>query len=63
MENSEQVRLENCKFRYLGGNAVFFSGYNKDHLVENCDFTDLGASGIMVAGLEKAVRYTFPLGQ
>lgn len=56
VENSEQVRLENCKFRYLGGNAVFFSGYNKDHLVENCDFTDLGASGIMVAGLEKAVR-------
>ena len=56
VENSEQVRMEHCNFRNLGGNAVFFSGYNKDHRIEDCEFTGLGASGVIVAGLEKAVR-------
>jgi hypothetical protein len=49
-EGAVHCTVENCAFTDLGGNAVFFSGYNRDNLVEGSYFTRLGESAVCIVG-------------
>ena len=55
-EGAENCRVEDCQFEWLGGNAVFFSGYNRRHTVTRCRFSHIGESAVAFVGLPKAVR-------
>ena len=55
-EGAENCRIEDCRFEYLGGNAIFFSGYNRRNTVTHCRFFHIGDTGVAFAGLPKAVR-------
>ncbi len=56
IQNAENVTVKNCFFDQIGGNGVFMSGYNRNHLVYNNEFTNTGASGVLSIGLQSAVR-------
>jgi len=44
------------KFNYydMGGNGIFVSGYNKDHVIDNNEFINFGYTCIQVVGLPVA---------
>jgi hypothetical protein len=48
--------LKNCTLKNLGGNAVFFSNYNRNCEVSECLFCDIGASAVCFVGDPNAVR-------
>lgn len=54
--DSEQITLRNLVLEHIGGNGIFMSGYNRNHLVENNEICHLGATGIQVVGLPEAVH-------
>lgn len=56
LEGAENCRIEDCRFEYVGGNAIFFSGYNRRNAVTFCRFYHTGDSAVAFAGLPKAVR-------
>ncbi|MGI6265111.1 MAG: right-handed parallel beta-helix repeat-containing protein, partial [Acutalibacteraceae bacterium] len=55
IENAEGVAVTDSVFRQMGGNGVFFYGYNDGHRIANCDFLDLGATAVQVVGKPDAV--------
>ena len=55
-ENAEDIEIRDVCFRDIGGNAVVFSGYNKNHRLHGCDFKHIGATGVLAAGLVSAMR-------
>lgn len=55
-EGTEHCSLNNCDLYNLGGNAVFFSYYNKNDKVSGTHFTQIGASAICFVGDPEAVR-------
>jgi Right handed beta helix region len=56
IRDAENVTVKHCFFDQIGGNGVFMSGYNRNHLVYNNVFTNIGASCILSIGLQSAVR-------
>ena len=48
--------LKNCTLNNLGGNAIFFSNFNKDCEVSGCLISEIGASAICFVGDPNAVR-------
>jgi hypothetical protein len=56
VQNAENMRIENCNFDKVGGNALFMSGYNRKHVIFNNKFTDGGASCVVICGVHRAVR-------
>ncbi len=56
MEGTENCSLEEVYMHNLGGNAVFFSNYNRGSKVSGSHFTDIGASAICFVGDPQAVR-------
>ncbi len=56
LENTENCVISDCEFSDMGGNAVFFSRYNKNSSVKSSHFHDLGASAICFVGDTSAVR-------
>jgi len=56
MQNAENITIKNCNFDQIGGNGVFFSGYNRNSVVFNNLFTDVGASCICLFGLKSSIR-------
>ena len=56
LEGTERVQIRDCEFDQVGGNAVFFSNYNRGGLVKGCHIHDVGASGVCFVGDPKAVR-------
>lgn len=63
-EGAESCTLHGCDFTNLGGNAIFYSCYNRYHRVQNCHFTRIGASAILFVGDTAAVRSpSFEYGQ
>ena len=56
MQNAENIVIENCLFDQVGGNGVFMSGYNRNHVVYNNVFNDAGASCVCLFGLTSSVR-------
>ena len=56
MENAEYCAIKNCYFNAVGGNAVFFSNYNRHNEVSGCHIENVGASGVCFVGDPAAVR-------
>ena len=56
MQNAENIRIANCFFDQIGGNGVFISGYNKNHVIFNNVFIDAGASCVAIMGPLSAIR-------
>lgn len=56
MEGTEHCSLSDCDLYNLGGNAVFFSKYNRDAEVSGSHFTNIGASAICFVGDPQCVR-------
>ncbi len=55
-EGAEHCRLQNCRLHDLGGNAVFFSKFNRDCEVSGCQMSEIGASGVCFVGDPGAAR-------
>lgn len=56
VEGGENCVIEDCYIHDIGGNAIFFSKYNKDNIVRNTHITHSGGSGICFVGSPQAVR-------
>lgn len=55
-EGTEDCSLKDCYLHNLGGNAVFFSCYNRRSTVSGSHFTRIGASAVCFVGDPNAVR-------
>jgi hypothetical protein len=55
-EGAEHCALKNCNLYNLGGNAVFFSNYNRDCEISGSHLTRIGASAVCFVGNPDAVR-------
>jgi hypothetical protein len=55
-EGAERCALKRCNLYNLGGNAVFFSNYNRHCEVSGSHFTHIGASAVCLVGDPGAVR-------
>jgi len=55
-EGTENCSLDGCYLYNLGGNAVFFSNYNRNSAVTGSHFTQIGASAVCFVGDTNAVR-------
>lgn len=55
-EGTENCMLTQCDLYNLGGNAVFFSKYNRQGEVSSSHFTNIGASAICFVGDTACVR-------
>ncbi len=55
-EGAVNCSLVNCALVNLGGNAVFFSKYNRNCKISGCQISDAGASGVCFVGDPGAVR-------
>ena len=55
-EGTEHCALRNCYLHNLGGNAIFFSKYNRHSEVSGSHLTRIGASAICFVGDPEAVR-------
>jgi hypothetical protein len=62
VQDAENITIKNCNFPFIGGNGIFMSAYNRNHLVQNCDFTNIGATAVAIIGdpsvQRKAPDYT-----
>ncbi len=56
MEGAEDCIIKRCHFNTVGGNAVFFSNYNRRNEVASCHINAAGGSGIAFVGNPTAVR-------
>jgi hypothetical protein len=56
MRYAENIRIENCLFDQIGGNGVFMSGYNRNHLIYNNTFNYGGATAVALVGDTSSVR-------
>jgi hypothetical protein len=55
-ENAENLRVDNCLFDQIGGNGIFMSGYNQNHVIADNTFVDGGATCVAICGLMSAAR-------
>ncbi len=56
LEGTENCTVKNCHIHHVGGNALFFSNYNRHSSVSGCHFSQIGASAICFVGNPSAVR-------
>ncbi len=56
LDGTENIRISNCRFAELGGNAVFLSNYNKQDLVKDNHIYDIGGNAVAFVGNANAVR-------
>lgn len=56
MEGAKHCSVRKCFFNTVGGNAVFFSNYNRLNEVSGCHIANIGASGVCFVGDPEAVR-------
>jgi hypothetical protein len=56
LEGTEHCQIRNCHFKEVGGNAVFFSNYNRESKISSCHIENIGASGVCFVGDPAAVR-------
>jgi hypothetical protein len=56
IEGAEHCALKNCNLYDLGGNAVFFSNYNRNCEISGSHLTRIGASAVCFVGDPGAVR-------
>ncbi|MDR1895818.1 MAG: right-handed parallel beta-helix repeat-containing protein, partial [Prevotellaceae bacterium] len=55
-EGAENCALKNCNLYNIGGNAVFFSNYNRNCEISGSHLTGIGASAVCFVGDPDAVR-------
>jgi hypothetical protein len=55
-EGTDNCKLEGCYLHNLGGNAVFFSNYNRNSGISSSHLTQIGASAVCFVGDTGAVR-------
>ncbi len=55
-EGAVNCSLKNCTLVHLGGNALFFSNFNRKCGVSGCRMAEIGASAICFVGDPSAVR-------
>jgi hypothetical protein len=55
-EGTENCNLDGCYLHNIGGNAVFFSNYNRNSDISGSHITKIGASAICFVGDTNAVR-------
>lgn len=55
-EGAVNCSVEDCEFTYLGGNALFFTNYNRYCVVSGSLIHDIGASPVCFVGDPSAVR-------
>ena len=55
-EGAVNCRLVNCTLANVGGNAVFFSRYNRNCEISGCRISKIGASAVCFVGDPGAVR-------
>ena len=56
LTGTENIQILDTEFDQVGGNAIFFSNYNRNGLVKGCHIHDAGASGVCFVGDPDAVR-------
>jgi hypothetical protein len=56
MEGAENCKIKNCFFDSVGGNAIFFSNYNRNNEVSGCEISNAGGNAICFVGSPDAVR-------
>ena len=56
IENAEKCSVNGCYLHDIGGNAIFFSNYNRNHRVSQNHITRIGASAVCFVGSPDAVR-------
>ncbi len=56
LTGTKNIKILNCEFDQLGGNAIFINGYNRNTVVKGCYIHDCGASGVCFVGDPSAVR-------
>ncbi len=56
LDYTENIKITNCGFYELGGNAIFMSNYNKHNLVKDNLIYNIGANAISFVGNPEAVR-------
>lgn len=56
LENTENCEIDHCFLHNLGGNAVFFSNYNRNSSVKSSHITQIGAGAVLFVGDPNAVR-------
>jgi hypothetical protein len=56
LTGTEDVRILDCEFDQVGGNAIFVNNYNRNTLIKGCYIHDVGASGVCFVGDPDAVR-------
>lgn len=56
MTGTESCIIDDCNFEYVGGNAIFMSGYNKKSGVTSCRFYHTGESAVCFVGDTSAVK-------
>jgi hypothetical protein len=56
MEGTQNCKIENCSFKELGGNAIFFNNFNRKDEVNGCLFENIGASAVCFCG-DRNARY------
>ncbi|MCX6872982.1 MAG: right-handed parallel beta-helix repeat-containing protein [Verrucomicrobia bacterium] len=56
LAGTEDCAISGCEFDQLGGNAAFFSNYNRRSSITGSYFHDIGASGVCFVGDPSAVR-------
>ncbi|CAH0182011.1 PDZ domain-containing protein [Chryseobacterium sp. Bi04] len=56
LENTQKIKITDCTFTEVGGNAIMISGYNRNNLISGNLIYGAGASGIAFVGNSSAVR-------
>lgn len=56
LEGTENCSIKDCDMMNLGGNAIFFSNFNRNSGVSGCHIMNIGASAICFVGDPDAVR-------
>lgn len=56
LENTENCAIDQCYLHNLGGNAVFFSNFNRNSVIKSSHITSVGASAVCFVGNPDAVR-------
>lgn len=56
MENTRNCSVKDCHIHHIGGNAIFFSGYNRADSVTRNHIENIGASAVCFVGKPEAVR-------
>ncbi len=56
LDGTKHIKITNCHFEALGGNAIFVSNYNRNDTISGNEIYDIGSSAILFMGSQEAIR-------